>query len=270
MDILQEIIAWKRIEVEQFKSAVPPKILYDTVENMLERKPSSMRRALADSRSGIIAEFKRRSPSTGWIRQDGRADCIPVAYQRNGAAALSILTDQKYFGGQDDYIAEARLSGVSIPILYKNFVVDEYQIFQARKCGASAVLLIAAALPLKQCRQLLHTAHQLGLEVLLEIHGEGELDYAELEPDMLGVNNRHLGTFVTDVKVSFDIAGKLPREGCKVSESGISNPQTVADLRAAGFKGFSMGEFFMKNANPAAALYDFIRDLDNKSSIEAV
>ena len=265
MDILQEIIAWKRIEVEQFKRDVPPKILYHTVEKMLDVKPvPSMRQALDGSDTGIIAEFKRRSPSKGWIYQEGRADCIPIAYQRNGAAALSILTDQKYFGGQDDFIAEARLSGVNIPILYKNFIVDEYQLFQARKCGASAVLLISAALTLKQCRDLLRMAHELNMEVLLEMHGEDELDYAGLEPDMFGINNRNLGTFVTDVSHSFSLAEKLPQQGCKVSESGISNPQTVIELRKAGFRGFLMGEYFMKNPNPGTALYDFIQALDNK------
>ena len=243
-DILQEIIAHKHEELERMRSKKP-----------------SLREALLNSDTGIIAEFKRRSPSKGWIKEEGRADIIPLSYQQNGAAALSILTDIQYFGGHDRFISEARASGVTLPILYKNFVIDEFQLYEAVLCGASAVLLIAACLKKEACKNLLHTAHELGLEVLLEMHSESELDYAELEPDLCGINNRNLGSFVTDVENSFRLAERLPREAVKVSESGISNPQTIRELREAGFRGFLIGETFMKTPDPGTTLSDFINEL---------
>ncbi len=260
-DILEEIVAWKRVEVAGFKEQMPPSLLYKKVEQMLDSKVPSMREALMASPSGIIAEFKRKSPSKGWIKENGKANEIPLSYQQNGASALSILTDEKYFGGKDDFIVAARQSGVEIPILYKNFVIDEYQLFQARLCGASAVLLIAADLTKQECRNLLHTAHELGLEVLLEMHNDRDFEYAELEPDMYGINNRNLGTFVTDVNNSFRLAEQLPKDVCKVSESGISNPETVKLLRTAGFRGFLIGECFMKTDEPGEALGSFIEQL---------
>ena len=244
MDILQEIVAHKRQEIEQ-----------------LCAKKVSLRQALLRSDTGIIAEFKRRSPSKGWIKEEGRADIIPLSYQQNGAAALSILTDEHYFGGSDDFIRQARQTGVTLPILYKNFVVDEAQLYAAVLCGASAVLLIAACLDKKTCKHLMDKAHQLGLEVLLEMHAEEELEYAELEPDLCGINNRHLGSFVTDVQTSFRLAELLPKDAVKVSESGISNPDTVKHLRQAGFRGFLIGETFMKAPHPGQALAHFIGNL---------
>ena len=243
-DILQQIIATKHQELEQ-----------------LSAKKASLREALLQSDTGIIAEFKRRSPSKGWIKEEGRADIIPLSYQQNGAAALSILTDEHYFGGHDDFIRMARKSGVTLPILYKNFVINEAQLYAAALCGASAVLLIAACLSKAECKRLLDKAHSLGLEVLLEMHSEPELEYAELEPDLCGINNRNLGSFVTDVENSFRLAELLPKDAVKVSESGISNPDTVKALRQAGFRGFLIGENFMKTANPGKALADFIGKL---------
>ena len=260
-DILQEIVAHKRVEVEQFKLAFPPQQLQRQVEALLDFSTPSLSKALCASDSGIIAEFKRKSPSKGWIKEEGKAEEIPLSYQRHGAAALSILTDEHYFGGCDDFIRIARRQGVQIPILYKNFVIDEYQLFQARLCGASAVLLIAACLTKEECRSLQQTAHELGLEVLLEMHAREELDYAEQTPDLCGINNRHLGSFVTDVETSFRLAEDLPNEAVKVSESGLSDPLTVKQLRSAGFRGFLMGEHFMKHADPGAALEAFIQQL---------
>ncbi len=240
-DILQEIIETKQKELQRMRA-----------------KKVSLREALLQSDTGIIAEFKRRSPSKGWIKEEGVATEIPLAYQQNGAAALSILTDKQYFGGHDRFITEARSAGVTIPILYKNFVIDEMQLYEALLCGASAVLLIAACLPKEQLRQLMDKAHELGLEVLLEMHDERELEYAELEPDLCGINNRNLGSFVTDVENSFRLAEHLPKEAIKVSESGISNPDTIRELRAAAFRGFLIGETFMKTPNPGLTLRDFI------------
>lgn len=261
MDILQEIVAHKRIEVKRFKQQLSEQEIHRRVEAILDFSVPSMSKALTASESGIIAEFKRRSPSKGWIKEEGKAEEIPLAYQEHGAAALSILTDEQYFGGKDDFIRIARHAGVHIPILYKNFIIDEYQLFQARLCGASAVLLIAADLSKEECRSLLSTAHGLGLEVLLEMHSEEELEYAEMEPDMCGINNRNLGTFITDVQNSFRLAELLPKDSVKVSESGISNPDTVKALRLAGFRGFLIGETFMKTSDPGKALKDFISKL---------
>ena len=271
-DILQEIVAHKQLEVERFKAELSEQEIHHRVEAILDFSVASMSQALTASDSGIIAEFKRKSPSKGWIKEDGQADIIPLSYQQNDAAALSILTDEKYFGGSDEFIKTARHSGVNIPILYKNFVIDEYQLFQARLCGASAVLLIAADLTLQHCRVLMRLAHELGLEVLLEMHSEQELEYAALGPDMCGINNRNLGSFVTDVQNSFRLAEKLNAAAVGssgfaagspvlVSESGISDPATVRALREAGFRGFLIGENFMKTADPGKALSDFIAKL---------
>jgi indole-3-glycerol phosphate synthase len=243
-DILQEIVAHKMKELDRMRAKKP-----------------SLRQALLQSDTGIIAEFKRKSPSKGWIKEEGRADQIPLSYQQNGAAAISILTDKDYFGGHDDFIRQARRSGVTVPILYKNFVIDEMQLYEAALCGASAVLLIAACLPKENLRTLMAKAHELGLEVLLEMHDERELEYAELEPDLCGINNRNLGSFVTDVENSFRLAERLPKEAVKVSESGISNPNTVKALRQAGFRGFLIGENFMKTPEPGAALREFMNGL---------
>ncbi|MBR2101598.1 MAG: indole-3-glycerol phosphate synthase TrpC [Prevotella sp.] len=260
-DILQEIVDHKRGEVELSKRLLPFADLCRRVEALPSSDIPSMSEALTSSATGIIAEFKRKSPSKGWINQEAQAGEVPLAYQQNGAAALSVLTDEKFFGGNDDFITTARQSGVTLPVLYKNFIIDEYQLYQARLCGASAVLLIAACLPLRDCGRLMKTAHSLGLEVLLEMHSEQELDYAALEPDLCGINNRNLGSFVTDVENSFRLASLLPKDAVKVSESGISRPATVKALRQAGFRGFLIGESFMKTANPGAALHDFISEL---------
>ena len=257
-DILEEILIRKRAEVEQAKRRTPLRALKEVRHTTPCR---SMREALLQSPSGIIAEFKRKSPSKGWIRPDGQAAVIPAAYAGAGAAALSILTDEPYFGGQLGFISQARPM-THCPILRKDFIIDEYQLHEARIAGADAVLLIAAALPLDECGQLMRQAHELGLEVLLEIHSEDELPYAALRPDMLGVNNRHLGTFHTDVENSFRIASLLPRDQLLVSESGISSPATVRALREAGFRGFLIGEAFMRQPDPAAALRGFIREVE--------
>lgn len=264
-DILEEIIAWKRVEVDRQKAELPPHNIYrETEQTMLREENSprrSMKQSLSSSPSGIIAEFKRKSPSKGWLKEEGKPDVIPVSYAENGAAALSILTDEKYFGGKLDFIRTARPM-VQCPILRKDFIVDEYQLFQARLTGADAVLLIAAALSKDECRNLAHIAHELQLEVLLETHSEPELDYFNEDSiDMLGVNNRHLGTFHTDVENSFRMAAMLPEKCVKVSESGISNPQTIKKLRKAGFRGFLMGEHFMRAAEPGMALKEFILEL---------
>lgn len=267
-DILEEIVAHKRMEIALRKRFIPMRQLVQLVEQKMEEAcgqvaGGSMRQALMQSDTGIIAEFKRKSPSKGWIHQQAKSGIVTKAYQEHGATALSILTDTDYFGGYDEYIQEARHVGVTLPILYKNFVVDEYQLLQARYCGASAVLLIAAVLGKEECRTLLRLSHELGMEVLLEMHNDRDFEYADLEPDMYGINNRNLGTFVTDVQNSFRLAELLPEGVCKVSESGISHPDIVLQLRKEGFNGFLMGEQFMRQAEPGQALKTFMETLKN-------
>ena len=219
-DILSEIIAYKRIEIELQKQAVSLERLQEEVAAMMQKDATtgtsvtipvrSMKQALASSPTGIIAEFKRRSPSKGWIHETARAEEIPAAYETAGASAVSILTDEKFFGGSLQDIRMARPL-IGIPILRKDFIIDEYQLLQARIVGADAVLLIAACLTQEECATLTARAHALRLEVLLEIHTFSELAYVNADVDMVGVNNRNLGTFVTDVKNSCHIAEK-PRQ----------------------------------------------------------
>lgn len=273
MDILSEITDYKRVEVALQKQAVPPEQLYEQMrhpEGNLPTRRRSMKQALASSPTGIIAEFKRRSPSKGWICKEAKAEEIPAAYEAAGASAISILTDGKFFGGSLCDIHTARPT-VDIPILRKDFIIDEYQLLQARIAGADAVLLIAACLTREECSTLATRAHDLGLEVLLEIHHPSELSYISQDMDMIGINNRNLGTFVTDVENSFRMAGQLRQTAghtenasgnrnlpLLVSESGISCPETVCHLRTAGFRGFLIGETFMKTGQPGEALKDFI------------
>lgn len=264
-DILDQILANKRFELDIQQQALSFEALEDAACE--PREFHSMRQSLETSPSGIIAEFKRRSPSKGWIQPDGKADEIPAAYAEAGASALSILTDEKFFGGTLRDIRTARPL-VQLPILRKDFVIDEYQLLQARVAGADAVLLIASCLEKETCRFLTARSHELGLEVLLEIHRESELEYITEEVDMVGINNRNLGTFVTDVQNSFTLASQLnerassfARRPVLVSESGISSPTTVKELRKAGFRGFLIGENFMKTDAPGQMLAHFIREV---------
>ena len=263
-DILEEIVAHKRKELKELKGILPLHDLVEKVEEYLandKRQTLSMRQSLAESDSGIIAEFKRRSPSKGWIKEDGEPTVIPPSYAENGAAALSILTDEQFFGGRLNFIQQARPLVPRTPILRKDFIIDEYQLLQARQIGADAVLLIAACLSKQKCKELARKAHALGLETLLEVHSEPELEYVGDNIDMVGVNNRNLGTFHTDVQNSYRLANLLPKDYLLVSESGISNPLTVRELRQAGFRGFLIGETFMKTPNPGLALKEFIKGI---------
>ncbi|MFR8838120.1 indole-3-glycerol phosphate synthase TrpC [Bacteroides nordii] len=254
-DILSEIIANKRIEVELQKQSITIEQLYEGVSDVPPTR--SMKQALATSSSGIIAEFKRRSPSKGWIKETASPEEIIPDYAAAGASALSILTDEKFFGGTLRDIRIARPL-VDLPILRKEFIIDEYQLYQARIVGADAVLLIAAALEQDECHALTAKAHELGLEVLLEIHSADELTYINKETDMVGINNRNLGSFHTDVANSFRLAEHLPEDIIRVSESGLSQPETVSQLRDAGFRGFLIGETFMRTGQPGETLKDFI------------
>lgn len=262
-DILSEIVSHKRIEVEQQKQAISPEMLQEQVLRLQEEAastPRSMKQALAAAPLGIIAEFKRRSPSKGWIHREAQPEAIAPAYEAAGAAALSVLTDEAYFGGTLGDIRRIRPL-VQLPILRKEFIIDPYQLLQARAVGADAVLLIAACLTPEACSQLVEKAHEWQLEVLLEIHSEEELRYTACGADMMGVNNRHLGSFVTDVATSFQLASALRQAvpasaeaPLLVSESGLSQPETLLKLQEAGYRGFLMGEAFMKHTHPGDAL----------------
>lgn len=266
MTILEEICARKRHDLISIKEAVPPRELYRKVESIIDAEnsagiaPLSLRKALQDSPTGIIAEFKRKSPSKGWIKEDGKPEIIPPSYEKAGATALSILTDEPYFGGCMDFVRTARPL-VNIPILRKDFMIDEYQVFEAKEIGANAILLIAACLTKEECRSLAKTARELGLDTLLEIHSESELDYISDEICVVGVNNRNLHVFKTDIQTSVQLAPKIPQEFVKISESGLSDPKDVKMLQKCGYQGFLMGERFMKTENPALALQEFITAL---------
>lgn len=256
-DILSEIIANKRFEVDLQKTSISIFQLEDGVEKLPPTR--SMKSALLQSGSGIIAEFKRRSPSKGWINEEARIESIIPQYEAGGAAALSILTDEKYFGGSMRDIRTARPL-TNLPILRKDFIIDDYQLYQARLIGADAVLLIAAALSLKECKRLVDKAHFLGLEVLLEIHSEEELIYIDDSIDMIGVNNRNLGSFHTDINNSIQLSDHLPKDKVLVSESGLDNCEILNKLRNVGYRGFLMGEVFMKTDNQQQTLERFTGD----------
>ena len=259
-DILQEIILQKHIEVDQQKAAVPLKDLENNLTEALARPVISMRAALAASSTGIIAEFKRKSPSKGWIFPDAQVEEVLPAYEKAGASACSVLTDQQFFGGSlADLILARRL--VSLPLLRKEFIIDNYQLVETRIAGADAILLIAAVLTPETCLSLAKKAKELQMEVLLEIHNEKELEYLNPFIDMLGINNRNLGTFETSLDHSYRLAEKLrglSSSALLVSESGISLPTTVNELRQHGFRGYLIGETFMKGGQPGETLSTFI------------
>ena len=255
MNILDKILVTKRKEVS---------LLVLQKENYFgpfaERSVSSFKRALLQSDTGIIAECKRKSPSKGWIHSDADAREIVTAYEEAGAAAVSVLTDIEFFGGScQDLISVRPL--VKLPLLRKDFLIDPEQVYQSKALGADVILLIAAALTPGEVKTMAALAHRLGLEVLLEIHTENELDYLCSEIDVVGINNRNLNTFETSVETSFELGEKIPGEFVKISESGLSDPSIVRELRSVGFQGFLMGENFMKEDSPGQALNHFIAQL---------
>ncbi len=260
MNILDEIIEHKRKEVEERKSLYPVKLLEQSI--YFKTPCVSMKKyLLREDKSGIIAEIKRKSPSKGVINPHVSIERTSIGYMQAGASALSILTDKQFFGGSNEDLTVARQFNFC-PILRKDFVIDEYQIIEAKSIGADAILLIAAALDAKQVKSLATFAHSLGLEVLFEVHSKEEL-YPEVIDvvDMIGVNNRNLKTFEVDIDLSKRLATLIPSHVIKVSESGISDPKTIIDLRQFGYKGFLMGENFMKHSRPERAAKDFIKEL---------
>ena len=260
-DVLSELVAHKRIEVERQKELVPLSEIEKQLSQNRDIVFHSLKGSLERSKTGIISEFKRRSPSKGWLHQDADVNAITKEYEIAGASALSVLTDEKYFGGTITDLRTA-VNNVQIPVMRKEFVVDEYQIYEAKLAGASAILLIAAAITLDESKRFTELAQQLKLDVLLELHDEKETDYITPLNNLIGVNNRNLGSFVTDLQKSFRMAELLPKEAVWVSESGIYDANTVKELRDAGYKGFLIGEYFMKSGSPGESLSRFIQQIE--------
>ncbi len=260
MNILDTIIEQKRKEVEERKSLYPVKLLEKGI--YFSTLPVSMKKyILREDKTGIIAEFKRQSPSKGTINAHASVERTSIGYMQAGASALSVLTDKPFFGGTNDDLMIARKFNFC-PIIRKDFTIDEYQIVEAKSIGADAILLIAAVLEPKQVKELTAFAHTFGLEVLLEVHDEDELKRnLEGGADLIGVNNRNLKTFEVGIEVSKRLAPLIPDSVVKVSESGISSVDTILELKKYGYRGFLMGENFMKHSRPEHAAMEFMDEL---------
>ena len=260
MNILDKIVLRKIEEVKAAKKLVTLKELENGA--YFERTPYSLKEfMLAPERTGIIAEFKRRSPSKGIINDYSTVVEVTNGYAAAGASAISVLTDIDFFGGHPNDLMEARAAN-SVPLLRKDFMIDEYQIVEAKALGADIILLIAAILTPAQIETFGKLAQSLGLNVLLEVHNLEELQRS-INPyiDAVGVNNRNLADFSVNIQTSFDLADQIPKEFLRISESAISDPQTIKQLKTAGFNGFLIGENFMKTSDPAAAMHQFVGEL---------
>lgn len=259
MNILETIIAHKKIEVGQRKKEV-------SISD-LQRGPFykgeiySLKAALSDkSTTGIIAEFKRKSPSKGIINAEASIEEVSQGYATNGAAGISVLTDEEFFGGTLADLQKAAIIN-KIPLLRKDFMIDEYQLHEAKAYGASVILLIAACLTVEEVKTLATAAKNLGLEVLLEIHNEQELEHISDEVDLVGVNNRNLKTFEVSLDQSAQLSNLIPSGKIKIAESGIHKVEDIQYLKGYGYKGFLIGENFMKHSNPAEAFKNFAEEL---------
>tara|TARA_R110002072_G_C7974010_1_gene535117 strand:- start:3088 stop:3885 length:798 start_codon:yes stop_codon:yes gene_type:complete len=261
MTILEKITAHKRKEVSAKKERIPTSMLERS--NAFTKPTKSLAEALLNAPTGIIAEFKRRSPSKPMINNEISVDAVAKGYEAAGIAGMSVLTDTQFFGGSLDDLLLAR-SATKFPILRKEFIIDPYQIIEAKAYGADAILLIAACLTEKELLALSTLAKSLQLDVLLEVHNKEELQKSLLETvDMLGVNNRNLKTFKTSIDTSKELAPLIPKEFVKVSESGISNIATIKTLKKYGYEGFLIGESFMATDNPELQAKQFIETLKN-------
>jgi indole-3-glycerol phosphate synthase len=259
MNILEKIAEFKQKEVEENRSLYPVKLLERSI--YFKTKPVSLKAYLLEkNKSGIIAEFKRKSPSKGVINAYAPVGPTTIGYMQAGASALSILTDKEFFGGSNNDLTEARKFNYC-PILRKDFIIDEYQVTEAKSIGADAILLIGAILSKERVKELAAFAASLGLEVLYEIHDEADIDKLTGDIQHVGVNNRNLENFTVDVDHALRLAEKLPKGIVKVAESGISKPEQVVAFRNNGFSGFLIGEQFMKESRPGAACKKFIKTL---------
>ena len=260
MNILETIVANKKLEVRSKKLEVSISDL--EMSDLFHRKTLSLRKFLLDeNRTGIIAEYKRRSPSKGIINNISAVEDVTRSYAQS-ASGISVLTDEKHFGGNVNDLMKARVN--QIPILRKDFMIDEYQIIEAKSICADVILLIAACLTVSEVKQFAGLAKRLGLEVLLEIHNEEELGHVCADIDFIGVNNRNLKTFEVDINTSLNLINKIPTEKLAITESGISNVDSIVTLKQAGFRGFLIGENFMKEPDPSIAFADFVQQLKAK------
>lgn len=259
MDILDKIVVDKKRELHLKKTVIPLMQLETSL--LFQREPVSLANVLRNSKTGIIAEHKRRSPSKSVINQNSSVQDIAKGYMNAGVCGMSVLTDAKYFGGSLEDLIIAR-AAVDFPLLRKEFIIDEYQIVEARAHGADTILLIAAILTRKQIKVLSELAKSLGLDVLLEVHNEEELVKSMMPSlDMLGVNNRNLKTFEVSLETSASLSQQIPDEFVKVSESGISSVSAIKMLRELGYQGFLVGENFMKTSNPGESAREFINQM---------
>lgn len=258
--MLAKIVQRKKREIELSKAKTTVSRLEES--EWFHRPIVSLREFITDpGRTGIIAEFKRASPSKGIINNVVRVKHVTTGYAAAGASALSVLTDQNFFGGRKHDLTEARQHN-AIPILRKDFMLDEYQIIEAKALGADIILLIAAILTPAEVKNLAALAKRLDLNVLLEVHNADELERSLCdELDAVGVNNRNLADFSVSVQHSYDLVDLIPDQFLKISESGISDPKTINGLKKAGFNGFLIGENFMKEADPALAMQKFVDEL---------
>jgi len=259
MNILEKIVADKRKEVVLKSALIPASQLEQSV--LFSRTCPSLKEALENSPSGIIAEHKRRSPSKQTINQNTNVAQVAKGYENAGVSGMSVLTDIKYFGGSLEDLLLARAS-VDMPLLRKEFMIDEYQVLEAKANGADVILLIAAILTKNEIKTLSELAKSLGMDVLLEVHNLEELEKSIMPSlDMLGVNNRDLKTFEVSLATSKELSKHIPKEFVKVSESGISSIEAITELKDYGFQGFLIGENFMKTENPGESAKAFIKSL---------
>ena len=259
MNILDEIVAHKKEQLLIRKIMVPVDQVISS--KYFDKKCLSLTESILDkTKTAIIAEFKRKSPSRGFINQDADVLEVTKRYTAAGASALSVLTDNEYFGGSTDDFVLARQN--NIPILRKEFIIDPYQILTTKAMGADAILLIAAILSPVQVKDFANSAKKLGMEVLLEIHDESELGHICDEVDLIGINNRNLKDFKVDINQSISLSHKIPAGKIKIAESGISSPEVMKHLKEAGFDGFLIGESFMKEKEPGLAFENFIKQLN--------
>jgi indole-3-glycerol phosphate synthase len=260
MNILEKIVLEKRKQVQEEKQLFPVELLERSI--YFNSKCVSLKKyLLRDDKSGIVAEIKKKSPTRGDINPHVKVEKLSIGYMQAGASALSVLTDKKFFGGSNADLTIARKYNFC-PILRKDFIIDEYQIFEAKSIGADAVLLIAAILPKNEIAQFTEVAHKLGMEVILELHNAQELEKIYEKTDIIGVNNRNLETMKIDISTSKTMAELIPDGYLKISESGIENPNVVLELKQLGYHGFLIGSYFMNHPEPEKACADFIQQIN--------
>ncbi|WP_066633648.1 indole-3-glycerol phosphate synthase TrpC [Labilibacter marinus] len=266
MNILDKIVAQKKIEVEQQKQ-------YKSIDKLktydfFNKEVPSLKAYLQDEKhNGIISEYKRQSPSKGVINSISQVEDVVPLYEKAGVSGISVLTDSEFFGGNKSDLISAR-KVTTVPILRKDFMIDPYQVYDAKAIGGSAILLIAAILSYQEAEELSKLAKDLGLDILMEVHSKEELDIVNPLVDVVGVNNRNLKTFEVSLQQSVDLAEAMPKDVVKISESGIYSPEDIFFLRKHGFQGFLIGENFMRTNNPGQACIDFSASIKNQPKVQ--